>query len=221
MPIDRRERSGELVEGVMVAMEGKQATIWTAMPGILQSFDPAKKTCVVQPALQAQVQKPDGTAEWVKLPLLLDCPVQFQGNAAYTLTFPLVQGDEGLVVFASRCIDAWWQSGGVQVQAEFRMHDLSDGFFLPGVSSVPNVHPNISTDEVHLRNAAGTRKLRLAAAELEVLVPGASVKLTDNTATVAATTINLNGSVIINGEAYVAHKHSGVTAGASNTGPKA
>lgn len=47
------------------------------------------------------------------LPILPDVPVVFPGGGGFALTFPVAAGDECLVVFASRCIDAWWQSGGV------------------------------------------------------------------------------------------------------------
>ena len=64
-------------------------------------------------------------------------PVVFPGGGGFALTFPVAAGDECLVVFASRCIDAWWQSGGVGEPMEPRMHDLSDGFALIGVRSQP------------------------------------------------------------------------------------
>jgi len=45
------------------------------------------------------------------------------------------KGTECLVILASRCIDGWWGQGGVQTPPELRMHNLSDGFCLPGVRS--------------------------------------------------------------------------------------
>ena len=44
-------------------------------------------------------------------------------------------GDECLVIFSERCIDAWWALGGVQPLAELRAHDYSDGFAILGVRS--------------------------------------------------------------------------------------
>ena len=79
-----------------------------------------------------------GKTSSVNMPLLPDVPVVFPGGGGFTLTFPVASGDECLVVFASRCIDAWWQSGGVGEPMEPRMHDLSDGFALVGVRSQPH-----------------------------------------------------------------------------------
>lgn len=127
----------------------------------MQSFNAAQMTVVVQPTIKAVIGLPDGTSESRALPLLLDCPVVFPCGGGFTLTFPLEAGDECLVVFASRCIDSWWQSGGVQEQAELRLHDLSDGFALVGVRSQPRVLSSINASGAELRNDAGTSVVRV------------------------------------------------------------
>lgn len=153
--MDPRERNVDQAEVFQMAMDGRQAEMWTALPAIVVSFDPAKRTVSVQSALKMQMRDESGTVSWVSMPLMTDCPVFFAGAGGWVLTFPIKQGDEGLLLFGSRCIDAWWQNGGVQQQLEFRMHDLSDGFFLPGIKSVPNVEPSISTTAAQLRSADG------------------------------------------------------------------
>lgn len=224
--MDRRERAGTTTSAMLAMQQGWQSQIWTALPGIIQSFDPVKKTCQVQPSVQAQVQNIDQTFSWVSLPLLLDCPVQFPSGGGCTLTFPLAKGDECLVVFGSRCIDLWWQNGGIKPQAQLRMHDLSDGFVIPGVSSVPNVQPAISTSAAELRSNDGTVKIALNPTTKAVTVntPG-SVSATagaDITATatgninLAGANINLTGVLNINGHPYLAHAHSDPQGG--NTG---
>lgn len=151
--MDRRERSASLDTAVLAALQGFQTELWTALPGVVASgLDPARRTVTVQPSVQARAQNKDGSFEWVTLPVLPDVPVYFPEGGGVTLTFPVRAGDECLVVFASRCIDAWWQSGGVQSQADLRLHDLSDGFALVGVSSVPRVIPDISTSRAQLRS---------------------------------------------------------------------
>jgi hypothetical protein len=155
------ERVNDNQEALRFALEGHQAQIWTALPGIIQSFDADAIICVVQPAIQAQVSAPNGSTQWVNLPLLLDCPVVFPRGGGCTLTFPIAEGDECLVVFASRCIDAWYTSGGVQTQAEFRMHDLSDGFVLPGPFSQAQKISAISTSTAQLRSNDGSTYVEL------------------------------------------------------------
>jgi hypothetical protein len=132
-----------------------QSEIYTSLPCLIQSFNPAKRTVTAQPTIKAQAQNPDGSFQWIALPILPDVPVYFPEGGGVTLTFPIQSGDEALVVIANRCIDAWWQSGGIQVQADIRMHSLSDGFAFVGISSVPRVISNISTSRAQLRSNDG------------------------------------------------------------------
>lgn len=159
--MDRRERKGDLTVAVRAAIKADRADIWTALPGKIESYDAVKQTCSVQPTIRAQILSERGKWSDVKLPLLVDCPVVFSGGGDFTMTFPLVQDDEGLIVFSCRCIDAWYQSGGVQNQSDLRMHDLSDGFFIPRVRSQPNVLANVSTTAAQLRNVDGSHLIEL------------------------------------------------------------
>ncbi|MBH3360768.1 Gp138 family membrane-puncturing spike protein [Pseudomonas guariconensis] len=168
-----------------IAQRSAQSKLWTSLPGIIQSFDAGAMTCVVQPAVQVFVTADDGSMVLTTLPLLLDCPVQFPAGGGCTLTFPVKTGDECLVVFASRCIDSWWQSGGIQAQAELRMHDLSDGFALLGFRSQPRVISGISLQAVQLRSDDG-------AAFVEVNPTNHAINITTNSVVnLTAPAINL------------------------------
>lgn len=157
------ERVDDLLNAIKSALDGFQPNIWTALPGIVDNVDLVKGTCSVQPSIKAQVTSKDGTKSWVQLPLLPDVPIQFMGGGGFVMTFPFAKGDEGLIVFACRCIDSWWQSGGVQTQAELRLHDLSDGFFVPGFRSQVNKITNINPNFPEWRNADGTIKMEQTA----------------------------------------------------------
>lgn len=134
------------------AFNGRQAMMWTAIPGIIQSFNAVALTCEVQPSIQGKQVLEDGEVIAVNLPLLLDCPVVFPHAGGCSLTFPIQPGDECIVVFSCRAIDLWWQSGGIQPPAETRMHDLSDGFVIPGPWSQVRRIPSVSTSRVELRS---------------------------------------------------------------------
>lgn len=172
--MDPRERLGDPQEALRAALDGRQASIHTALPGIVQSFNAEVMTAVVQPSIMYQVRDLSGNWNNAKAPLLLDCPVHFPSGGGFTLTFPVGAGDEVLVVLSERCIDAWWQSGGVQPQAEFRMHDLSDGFVIPKVWSKPKVLSGISTTSTQLRNDAGTCFLDLSSTKITLQAPDGS-----------------------------------------------
>jgi hypothetical protein len=217
--MDRRERYDNLINAVNALIHQDRVEMWTALPGIVQSYDATKNTVSVQPSIKAQVRVqngPNADENWtdVVLPLLVDCPVFFPGGGGFVMTFPLAQGDEGGIIFSSRCIDAWWQSGGVQKQADIRLHDLSDGMFIPKLFSVPNVPANISTTDVQLRDATAQVVIGVTPARRIYLTAPGGVDITGN--------LRVSGSVIAgNGGAdqvsLQSHTHGGVQSGGSQT----
>lgn len=226
--MDRRERFSDRTEALKTMMDGRQSSIWTAMPGIIESFDPETMTAEVQIALQGKQLKPDGTTSDVTISILPDVPIVFPGGGDYILTFPVKKGDECLVVFSSRCMDSWWQNGGVQPLAELRMHDLSDGFAFVGVRSQKK-KITVSTDAVELRNDANDVKVTLKSDEIDVIMKtNTSVKIKDkeihlkagnSTIDMTDALIDINAtSVKIKGITWETHKHSGVQVGGGNTG---
>ncbi len=210
-------------EQAVRAWKARQSSVWTAIPGIVQAFDPASMTCTVQPAIKAVLFAQDGTASDVALPLLLDCPAQFPSGGGYSLTFPVAEGDECLVVFASRCIDAWFASGGVQPQAELRMHDLSDGFVLLGFRSLPRVLSNLNASGVELRSDDGTTKVGVDSGQIvKITAPGGcniNGLVIDSSGNLT-TPGNVSDSVRSMAQdraIYDGHTHGGVTSGGSST----
>lgn len=148
---DRRELIDDPEEAQRTALDGLQAKIWTSCVGIIESVDLGAQTCSVQPAIRGSVQNSDGSAQSVDMPLLVDVPIIFPRAGGFAITFPVKKGDECLVSFSARCIDAWWQSGGVQAPLEARMHDLSDGFAILGPTSQPRKLSDVQTDGVEMR----------------------------------------------------------------------
>lgn len=149
--MDRRELIDDPEEAQRVSFENMQAKLWTSCVGIVESVDLAAQTCSVQPAIQGSVQAEDGSVLAVNLPLLVDVPIMFPRAGGFAITFPVKKGDECLVNFSARCIDSWWQSGGVQAPLEARMHDLSDGFAFFGPTSQPKKLSNVQTDGMEMR----------------------------------------------------------------------
>jgi len=228
--MDIRQLIGNDFENGQMEFSAKQANIWTALPGIIQTFDPLKMTCTVQPAIQAVLFDASGTKKHTTLPLLVDCPIQFPSGGNCTITFPINLGDECLIVFSSRCIDAWWQSSGVQPQAELRLHDLSDGFVLLGFRSVPRVLQNISVTAIQIRSDDGNAFIELnpTTHAVTMTVPG-NVNITAPTTTITGDvhitgdvqvdkTLTATTDVIGGGKHLKTHLHSGVTTGGGNTG---
>ena len=187
----REERTEDLYAAMRYALDSLRAEIQTSMPAIVQSFDPATRTITAQPTIRYQVTNYDNTKRWVTLPIIVDIPVVFPSGGGYTLTFPIAKGDECLLVFASRCIDAWWYKGGVQNQDDIRFHDYSDGFALVGVNSKPNVIPAISTSAVQLRSNSGGTYVEINANKINVVSP------TEITLTSPIITLNASNKIVL------------------------
>ncbi|WP_298998178.1 Gp138 family membrane-puncturing spike protein [uncultured Desulfovibrio sp.] len=160
--MDRSERQNDPIESQRLALEGHQAQMWTALPGIVAGFDPVAMTVSVQPAVQGSVRDERGKSSNVQMPLLVDVPVVFPCGGGFSLTYPIKLGDEALVVFASRCIDGWWQGGESTPPPSGRMHDLSDGMAIIGPrSQATKLDPPVDTDNVQLRTDDGKATLTM------------------------------------------------------------
>lgn len=203
-----RERYDDIVEAFLASQDGAQSRMWTAFPGEVQDFDADNQICTVQPAIRSRLRGEDGTVTSYELPLLTNCPVQFPSGGNCTLTVPLAKGDEVLVVISSRCIDAWWQGGGIQEQIEYRMHDLSDGFAIAGVRSQPRKLANVSTVSAQLRSDDGSTYIDLnpTTKQITIVAPGGLIQTAPTIVQNAATSLTVNspqsrfsGTVIVQG----------------------
>lgn len=144
-------------ESLRTVMDGHQAGLWTALPAIINGFDPAAMTVSCTPSIQAIITDRNGKMSHVTISQLVDVPVCFPHGGGYIITFPIKAGDECLVVFSSRCIDGWWQSGQIAPQTDRRMHDLSDGFAIVGpYSQVKKPAVGASTTALEMRSEDDT-----------------------------------------------------------------
>ena len=137
------------------------AQIRCALPGVIQSFNPATQTASVQPAIKMKRNLGEGVSH-VDLPVVQNVPVvlPFAQGAGLLLTLPIQSGDECLLVFADRPIDNFTQGGGVQPCAGSanndssspRAHSLSDAICIPGIISNPQAVPEYSNKNIELRD---------------------------------------------------------------------
>lgn len=213
MAVTDQTRSGDLAETFKSERETTKNQIRVALPGIVQSFDPGTVTAVVQPAIRSVETDNDGNRVTKNYPLLVDVPVVFPRGGGCTLTFPVKAGDECLVIFADRCIDFWWQSGGVQEAVDVRQHDLSDAFAIVGPQSQAKKISGISMSGAQLRTDDGAAFVEVAAGHaITVQTPGKLTASAQGGAEITAPEIVLNGNVTINGNLSQGMGSSGGTA---------
>lgn len=203
-----------------LVQDNAKAAVTNALPGVIRSFDPETVTCDVDIAITARMTKAgtmgeDFQYESVHYPILNDLPVVFPRGGGVTLTFPIKEGDECLIVFSSRSIDFWWQNGGVQERADGRVLDLSDAFVIPGPQSQAQKISGISTSAAQLRTDDGSAFIEVAA--------GGAITITSPQITINGP-VQVNGSITstgdqtANGISQINHTHGGVQSGGSNTG---
>lgn len=149
---DPRLRFSDPEEAFRTAVKGMLAGLWVGGPGIIESYNAALQTCSVQPAIQGRVMDAAGNITFVNMPVCVDVPVFFLSGGGFSVTTPVAKGDECFIAFADRCIDSWWQNGGINPPAEYRMHDLSDGFAFIGFRSNPRALTNVSTTSLQVRS---------------------------------------------------------------------
>lgn len=216
-----------LLDVVTAAAATERVDIHTALPGRVVALNAADNTVTVEPMIK-QVLVSGGV---VDLPPLVDVPVQFPRGGGFVFTVPVGPGDEGLVAFSERCIDGWFASGDRAAPMDTRLHDLSDGFFLPGFSSRPHAIPELYLDGASMQTVDGDTYIRLSKGKITIkgdIEHVGNSKQTGNheqAGDVNQTSGNSqsNGTVkakkvIANGVDVEDHNHGGVQTGGGNTG---
>ncbi|MEX3859629.1 Gp138 family membrane-puncturing spike protein [Paraburkholderia sp. BR10923] len=137
--------------------ENVKREVRVAMPGRIVSFDPASITATVQ--LMIDQQLADGSRD--AYPELGVVPVYTLRGGNYICTMPIAPGDPCLVIFGDRCIDSWQQSESQDMPADYRLHDLSDGFALVGPTPLPRAVPGYNAQSAALRSVDGQQRVQL------------------------------------------------------------
>jgi hypothetical protein len=179
--VDQREFIGDQQEALKAVVEAVLLETWTCLPGIVQSYDEATKLCVVQPSiklttLQVNLTPSQNNPQTRPVPITIqpiaNVPLVFIGGGGMVLETTPQNGDECLLVFASRNIDGWWSKGGVQLQPVTRRHSLSDGFAIVGPRSKANLFGSLGPG-IRLRTVDGSAYVELTpAGAVNILATG-------------------------------------------------
>lgn len=213
----REEYLDDEDESLRLSLQGWQSKIWTALPCIITEVDYIRYTVSAQPAIQGVIEDENGLTTYQDLPLLINIPILFPSGGGFNITLPIKAGDECLVVFSARCIDAWWQSGGIQKPQENRMHDLSDGLCIlaPYSQKRAQIVKQFSNNSIIIRDDNNNNYIELTqdgilnikhannltintGADATINVTG-NVNLTANSTTITAPINTINGTLTVSG----------------------
>lgn len=182
----------------------------TALPAKVIDFNPKAQTV----ALEVLVQKLMDDGQGENFPPLIHVPVAFPRGGGFSVTFPLKKGDEGIVIFSERCIDGWWEDGRTSIPLDFRTHDLSDGLFVPGISSKPRALSDFLTSGIEMRTDDKGTFIRL---ERGLITIQGDIVHKGNTTQTGKHTASVD--VVGAGVSLKNHIHGGVKLGESSTMP--
>jgi len=168
-------RSSRFARGIREAFVGMMSGINTAIPGRVLAFDQSTQLAEVQSSIM--MSSPDGD---VVAPPIVMVPVHFSGGNQFHVELQVDVGDEGLIIFSQRCIDAWVDQGGDAPQVLKRQFDSTDAIFIPGVRSQPNKITGFSNNGIRIRNKTGNQHIWLK---------------NDGTAEINVSTLVINGNI--------------------------
>lgn len=110
----------EFSELVRRALESRTGEVFIAIPGIVTSYDAAKRTCSVVPAVRRPMPDEDGSVEGEDLPELQNVRVVFPRSSKFSIHFNLEAGDEVELRFQQWDIAQFRATGKVSTPGDLR-----------------------------------------------------------------------------------------------------
>lgn len=190
----------DLATVIREAIAARLAEVHTSIPAVVESYSPGPPATVkVSIGLQFHRRGDEGERIAYTPPQLAAVPVLYPGAGGYSLTWPLAQGDEVLLVFGERSLSEWLANGGAnKTPRHARRHSLSDPVAIPGLRSRPGKLDGeaLDGDALVLRAPAGkTVKLGSASASKGVNREGDPVDAGADLATFALQVVTALGAL--------------------------
>lgn len=138
-----------------------EQTVNTCIPGEIVSFDKSLQTATVKVCIKQMHVDKDGNKVTQELPQILQVPVFFPYSTmtGFSLTYPVVPGDQCLILFSQRSFDNWLAAGSVQEPFEPncpRFFSFNDAIALVGLIPNPSAIKDFELNGVEIRNKKRT-----------------------------------------------------------------
>ena len=133
----------------------------TAIPGYVERYDADTQTADITVPF-VDYYEVDGleSSEAFIWPVLRSVPVVFPRGGGWSITWPLSQGDNVLLVFSQRSIDEWWASDGrTEISPrDLEAHSITGAMAIPGPPTKPTRLQGraVSGPDLVIRHSDGT-----------------------------------------------------------------
>lgn len=213
MPFEQMKNEADLLQ-LFKLFEEKLSynTINCVRVGIVEEYDPKTRIAKINIAnkLVTGVNS-DGTQKTQNYAPIYS-KVWFFGWKDTGITHPILQGQEGILLFNDRELESWYINGDINPLSYKRSHNLSDSIFICGLSSLPNIIENWQTG-------------------INIFCKANNIQISENGVTINANTtingnltvngqINATGDIIANGISLINHLHGNGNEGQDTTPPK-
>lgn len=192
MPLDSllSNTSGDkqrLLGALMAAMRGHELTSDQLLPAIVQSFDRENNVAVIQPLIQ-WVDVNDGLHSRHALAKI---NVLSLGGGGFNISFPLKQGDLGWIIAADRDISLFKQSLAQAAPNSGRLHDFSDGWFVPDVFRKYTID-GADTESMVIQSTDSETRICIREGIVDIFAPSSVTVTTPETVFTGNVTIQQN-----------------------------
>lgn len=192
------EKKLTLKEVLDVAMKYNQRRLNTALPCKVVSFDKDTQLAVVQ----IMIDKQDGSKKSFPYPELEDIPVlqPFSGNIV--MTFPIEEGDTGMLIFNQRNIDTFIVEGTQTVPFDNRLHDIQDAVLIMGLTHQKRLIPEYDDDGMAIRTLDNKTSIQLKQDGTINLSAGSTIieVASDGSVSITTDTLKVNGDIEATGD---------------------
>ncbi len=143
------------------AVENRLAEVHVMLPGKIDSYDPATQKARVVLMVNRFQKSSDGTTIGGGLgepyPAIDNVPVAFPRAGAFSMTFPVNEGDNVTVIFCESSIDAYQLSNGREQMSPdvFNRFDLSDAVAFLGWYPDGKVASSTDQEDIVIGEADG------------------------------------------------------------------
>ena len=180
--------------------------------GIIEEYNPETRTAKVKIANKLVTgQNSDGTQKTQDYAPIY-AKVWFFGWNDKGITHPILEGQEGILLFNDRELESWFINGGVNPLSYTRSHNMSDAIFICGLASMPNM---LATMQECINIFYGQNNIQIN--ENGVII---NANTTINGNLTVNGNIEATGDIIANGISLINHVHGNGNEGQDTTAPK-